>query len=45
MDAYSRYPVVHVLRSTKLTELKKALEQTIRTHRRPVEMDQMGQRM
>ena len=35
MDAYSRYPVVHLLKSTKITELKKALGQTIRTHRCP----------
>ena len=38
MDAYSRYPVVHLLRSTKLTELKKALGNTIRTHGRPDEI-------
>ena len=35
MDAYSRYPVVHMLRSTKGTELKKALGHTIRTYGRP----------
>ena len=32
MDTYSRYPVVHLLRTTRLTELKKALGNTIRTH-------------
>lgn len=35
MDAYSRYPVVHLLKSTKLTELKKTLNATIRTYGRP----------
>lgn len=35
MDAYSRYLVVHLLRSTKLTKLKKALNSTIQTHRSP----------
>ena len=34
LHAYSRYLVVHVLKSTKLTELKKALANTIRTHGR-----------
>ena len=35
MDAYSRYPVVHMLKTTRLTDLKKALNSTIRTHGRP----------
>ena len=35
MDAYSRYPVVHLTKSTKITELKKAMEGTIRTLGRP----------
>ena len=38
MDLYSRYSVVHVLKTTKLTELKKALAHSIRTHRRPDEI-------
>ena len=38
MDAYSRYPVVHMTKSTKLTELKKCLTSTIRTYGRPDEI-------
>ena len=35
MDAYSRYPVVHVLKTTRMSELRKALDDTNRTHGRP----------
>ena len=38
MDAYSRYPVVHILKTTRIGELKKALGHTIRTHGRPDEI-------
>ena len=38
MDAYTRYPVVHLTKSTKLTELKKAMSNTIRTLGRPEEV-------
>lgn len=35
MDPYSRYPVVHLLDSTRLIELKKTIKQTIQTHGSP----------
>ena len=35
MDAYTRYPVVHILKSTKLSELKKVMSDTIRTYGHP----------
>ena len=38
MDAYTRYPVVHMTKSTKLTELKKALTSSIHTLGRPAEV-------
>ena len=32
MDGYSRYPEVYVTKSEKLTELKKCVNRSIRTH-------------
>ena len=38
MDGYSRYPEVYVTKSEKLTELKKCVSRSIRTHGGPDEI-------
>ena len=34
MDLYSRYPEVHIIKSTGMKELKKVLDGIMMTHRR-----------
>ena len=38
MDAYSRYPEVHLTKSTKMEELKKVMAKSIHTHGCPEEI-------
>ena len=38
MDLYSRYPEVHLTKSTSMLELKKVLAQTMRSHGKPAEI-------
>ena len=38
MDLYSRYPEVHLTKSTGMKELRKVLDRTMRTHGRPREI-------